>query len=258
MLVSVVTPSHNCSAFISETIQSVLNQSFLGWELIVVDDCSTDKSVELIQFFVNLDSRIKLIQLTNNSGAAVARNTAISAAKGRYIAFLDSDDLWLPDKLEKQLVFMQKSNYPFSYTAYDKIDQYGKRFGHVGVPDMVSYTDLLMIPSIGCLTAMYDTEYFGKVFMPMIRKRQDLGLWLCLLKKTDYAYGLNENLALYRVRKDSISANKVDAARFTWRLYRKVEGLNLIKSGYYFTFYAISGLFRHKFPFLARMLGFLK
>lgn len=257
-IVSIITPSHNSAPFISETIQSVLNQSFSDWELIIVDDCSTDNSVDVIQSFVERDSRIKLIQLSENSGAAVARNRAIEAAQGRYIAFLDSDDLWLPDKLKKQLAFMQTNDYPFCYAAYDKRDEHGQVFGHIGVPDRVSYSDLLKMCSIGCLTAMYDTEYFGKVTMPLIRKRQDLGLWLKLLKKTEYAYGLNQTLAQYRVRTDSISANKANAAKFTWRLYREVEGLNLMKASYYFSHYALRGLLRTKAPGLARMLGVLK
>jgi teichuronic acid biosynthesis glycosyltransferase TuaG len=257
-MISVITPSHNCSAFISETIQSVLLQSFSDWEMIIVDDCSSDNSVEVIQPFVEQDSRIKLIQLSENSGAAVARNSAIEAAQGRYIAFLDSDDLWLPNKLEKQLAFMQANDYPFSYGAYDKIDENGQVFGHIGVPDRVFYSDLLKMCSIGCLTAMYDTAYFGKVYMPLIRMRQDFGLWLRLLKKTDYAYGLNETLAQYRVRNDSISANKANAAKFIWRLYRDVEGLNLIKSSYYFSHYVVRGLLRTKAPGLARLLGVLK
>ena len=258
VVTSIITPSHNSTQFISATIQSVLNQSISDWELIIVDDCSSDNSVEVVQSFVERDSRIKLIQLSENSGAAVARNRAIEAAQGRYIAFLDSDDLWLPGKLEKQLAFMQANNYPFTYAAYDKIDENGQVFGHIGVPDRVCYSDLLKTCSIGCLTAIYDTEYFGKVTMPLIRKRQDLGLWLKLLKKTEYAYGLNETLAQYRVRTDSISANKANAAKFTWRLYREVEGLNLLKASYYFSHYAVRGLLRTKAPGLARRLGVLK
>lgn len=258
MLVSIITPSYNSAHFIFDTIQSVLNQSFSDWEMIIVDDCSTDSSVEVVQSFIAQDSRIRLIQLYENSGAAVARNAAIEAAQGRYISFLDGDDLWLPDKLERQLVFMQSNNYPFTYAAYDKIDVQGQVFGHIGVLDRVSYSDLLKMCSIGCLTAMYDTKYFGKVAMPLMRKRQDLGLWLRLLKRTDYAYGLNETLAQYRVRTDSISANKFNAAKFTWRLYRDVEGLSLSKAIYYFSHYALRGLLRTKAPSLAKMIGFLK
>lgn len=226
--------------------------------MIIVDDCSSDNSVEVIRSFADQDPRIKLIQLAENSGAAVARNTAIEAAKGRYIAFLDSDDAWLPNKLEKQIAFMQENNYPFTYAAYDKVNESDEVFGHVGVPSKVAYSDLLKSCSIGCLTAIYNTEYFGKVYMPLIRKRQDLGLWLKLLKKTEYAYGLNETLGLYKVRSDSISANKKSAALFTWRLYREVEKINLLKAIYYFSHYAVRGLLRTKYPGVARALGILK
>ncbi|MCO4322416.1 glycosyltransferase family 2 protein [Aliidiomarina quisquiliarum] len=257
-LVTIITPSYNSSIFILKTLKSVTSQSFDNWEMIIVDDCSSDNSVEVIQSFADQDPRIKLIQLAENSGAAVARNTAIEAAKGRYIAFLDSDDAWSPDKLAKQLAFMQANDYPFTFAAYDKVDEAGKVFGHVGVPDKVTYSDLLKSCSIGCLTAMYDTEFFGKVYMPLIRKRQDLGLWLKLLKKTKYAYGLNETLGFYKVRKDSISANKKSAALFTWRLYRDIEKLSLPKASYYFSHYAVRGLLRTKYPGVARFLGILK
>ena len=256
--VSIITPSYNCSSFVSETIGSILSQSFTDWELILVDDCSSDNSVEIIQSFVEFDPRIKLIKSSENSGAAVARNKGIESAKGRYITFLDSDDIWLQDKLEKQLSFMKTNQYSFTYAAYNKINEDGQVFERIGVPDRVSYSDLLKMCSIGCLTAMYDTEYFDKVYMPLIRKRQDLGLWLRLLKKTDYAHGLNHALAQYRVREDSISANKASAAKYTWRLYRDVEGLNLFKAIYYFSHYAINGLLRTKFPKIARFFGILK
>src|SRR5690554_4163648 len=257
-LVSIISPSYNSSSYITNTIDSVLSQTNNNWEMLIIDDCSTDNSVEVIQSFIDKDPRIKLIQLTENSGAAVARNKGIEAAKGRYIAFLDSDDAWSPDKLEKQLAFMQANDYPFTFAAYDKVNEAGKVFGHVGVPDKVTYSDLLKSCSIGCLTAMYDTQFFGKVYMPLIRKRQDLGLWLKLLKKTKYAYGLNETLGFYKVRKDSISANKKIAALFTWRLYRDIEKLSLPKASYYFSHYAVRGLLRTKAPGLARMLGVLK
>lgn len=257
MSISIITPSYNSAGFILNTIRSVIDQTVSNWELIIVDDCSTDNSIEVIEGFVDKDPRIKLIQLTENSGAAVARNKGIEAAKGRYIAFLDSDDVWSPDKLEKQLAFMQANDYPFTFAAYDKVDEAGKVFGHVGVPDKVTYSDLLKSCSIGCLTAMYDTEFFGKVYMPLIRKRQDLGLWLKLLKKTKYAYGLNETLGFYKVRKDSISANKKSAALYQWRIYRDIEHLSLIKSFYYFAHYAIRGLLKTKFPKVAKLLGIL-
>lgn len=257
VMVSVVTPCHNSSDFIAETIQSVLDQSFLDWELILVDDYSSDSTCDLIREFIAEDARIQLIQLPTNQGAAVARNAAIKIARGRYISFLDSDDIWMADKLEKQLNFMQSGGYPFTYTAYDKIDENGLKFGHVGVPKKVSYYDLLKMCSVGCLTAIYDAEYFGKVYMPLIRKRQDLGLWLKLLKVSTYAYGLNVSLARYRVRKQSISANKFSAAKYTWRLYREVERLNFFAAFYFFLHYAVRGLLRTKAPIIARLFGIL-
>lgn len=256
--VSIITPLYNCFEYLEKTLQSVLDQTFQDWELIMVDDCSTDGSFEIAKAFAKQDERINILQLRENSGAAVARNKGTEAAKGRYIAFLDSDDVWLPHKLETQIAFMQANDYPFTFAAYDKVNEAGKVFGHVGVPDKVTYSDLLKSCSIGCLTAMYDTEFFGKVYMPLIRKRQDLGLWLRLLKKTKYAYGLNETLGLYKVRSDSISANKKSAALFTWRLYRDIEKLSLLKASYYFSHYAIRGVLRTKFPRIARALGVLK
>jgi glycosyltransferase involved in cell wall biosynthesis len=257
MSVSIITPVHNASRYIGESIESVLGQSFSDWEMIIVDDCSTDNSVNIIQSFSDNDSRINLIQLSENSGAAVARNAAIGAAQGRYIAFLDSDDIWMPHKLATQLAFMQSNNYPFVYSAYGKIDEEGRVIGHIGVPDKVSYSDLLKTCSIGCLTAIYDTAYFGKVTMPLIRKRQDFGLWLKLLKEVDFAYGIKDTLGQYRVRSNSISSNKASTVTYTWRLYREIEKLSVIKASYYFLHYAMRGVLRTKAPGLARKLGVL-
>lgn len=257
-LVSIITPSHNASQFITETIESVFLQSYPDWELIVVDDCSTDNSIDIITSSVKQDARVNLIELEKNSGAAVARNAAIKAAQGRYIAFLDSDDIWLPNKLERQIDYMKKNEIAFSYSAYEKIDETGKVIGNVGVPDKLGYGDLLKVCSIGCLTAIYDTHMIGKVYMPLIRKRQDLGLWLKILKKIPYAYATPGILAQYRVRGDSISANKKVAAQYTWKLYREVEGLSFLRASYYFAHYAVNGVLRTKLPKLAKLLGVLK
>lgn len=257
-VISVVMPVYNGEAFIAESIRSVMQQSFHDWELIVVDDASADSSVDLVQVLCAEDGRIRLIQLEQNSGAAVARNAAFESARGRYIAFLDGDDLWLPHKLERQLAFMEQTGATFSFSAYEKIDLNGNHLSTIGVPVRVMYKDMLKNSSIGCLTAMYDTHYFGNVYMPDIRKRQDLGLWLALLKRTAYAYGLNESLAKYRVRPGSISANKLSAAQYQWCLYRDVEKLSLLDSSYYFAHYAVRGLLRTKAPVLARILGVLE
>ena len=258
MPVTVVMPAFNSVLFISASINSVLSQTYQDWELIIVDDFSVDNSSEIVQSFMLLDPRIQFIPLVKNVGAAEARNIAIKAAKTRYIAFLDSDDVWLPYKLEKQLAFMEVNNYPFSYSSYDKIDEHGQVIEHVGVPDKVSYTDLLKTNSIGCLTAIYDADYFGKVYMPTNTKREDFATWLQLLKRVEYAHGLNETLAQYRVYSNQSSAKKMNMAAENWRLYRQIEELNLLKASYYFLHYIVKGLLRTKAPRLAKILGVLK
>jgi len=256
--VSVITPLYNCSDYIEKTIESVISQTYKDWEMIMVDDCSEDDSLTIAQRFASLDSRIKVFALEENAGAAAARNHAIREASGRYIAFLDSDDRWLPHKLEAQLGFMQDRDVAFSFSAYEKINELGNVVATVGVPDRVGYEDLLKVCSIGCLTAMYDTEKLGKVYMPLIRKRQDLGLWLKILKNEPYAYGLQQVLARYQLRKNSISANKLSAARYTWKLYRECERLNLFYAGYYFVHYAVNGILRTHLPRVAKRVGGFK
>lgn len=257
-LVSIITPSYNAEKYLSHTIESVLAQTYQNWEMLIVDDCSPDNANQLIENYAAKDSRIKLIKLEKNSGAAVARNKAIELASGRYIAFLDSDDRWVPHKLERQISFMQENQVAFSYTAYEKLNEDGMVVGRMGVPNKVNYSDLLKVCSIGCLTAIYDAEMLGKIYMPLIRKGQDLGLWLRILKKIPYAYGLNEVLAQYQLRPDSISAKKGEKARYIWQLYREIEELGRIKAAYYFSHYAVAGVLRTRFPNAARLFGVLK
>lgn len=246
-LVSIITANYNCEKFIDDTVTSVLNQTYQNWEMIIVDDESSDKSVEMIHKYVEKNSRIKLIQLKKNSGAAVARNRAIEAAKGRFIAFLDSDDLWTTDKLEKQISFMLNNNYDFTYTNYDLIDENSIRYGKTFIAKTEStYHDLLATCSIGCLTVIYDTKKLGKVYMPLILKRQDYGLWLKILKQIEKAYCLNESLAIYRIRNNSISSNKFKAASYQWKIYREIEKLSILKSSYYFMYYAYNGFKKYK------------
>lgn len=232
-LVSIVTPVHNSEAFIEGCIRSVLTQTYENWEHILVDDCSTDNSTGIVRKFAEKHSRIKLIELEVNSGAGIARNKAIEAAKGKYIAFLDSDDLWAPEKLTRQLRFMQDNNHYFTFTSYNSINENGDDISRiVKAKERVTYNSALFKNPIGCLTVIYDCNYFGKQYMPAIRKRQDYALWLLLLKKAD-AFGLNEILATYRLRSDSISANKFDLLKYEWKIYREVEGLSLLKSLFY-------------------------
>lgn len=245
-LVSVITANYNAEAFIQQAIDSVLAQQYEQWELLIVDDCSTDNSINIINTYVESDERIKLIKLEQNSGPAIARNRALAEAKGRYIAFLDSDDLWKEDKLVKQIAFMQAQNIPFSYTSYDLTNEDDEDKGEFLVNGKVDYYSLLKTCDIGCLTAIYDTSVLGKVDMPIILRRQDYGLWLRLLKKTPFAYALEDKLATYRLRKNSISSNKRKAAAYQWKIYREIEKLSLVKSSYHFVQYALNGLLKYK------------
>lgn len=253
-LVSIITPSFNASKYIDLTLKSILSQTYSNWELIIVDDCSSDSTCEIVQQFIKQDSRIKLVKLEQNSGAAVARNTGIENAKGRFIAFLDSDDTWHPQKLEKQIEFMEKNNYAFTYTQYHQVNEFGEVIGTLNFPKKVNYRTLLKTCIIGCLTVIYDTSKIGKVYFPLIRKRQDFALWLKILKKVEFAYCLEEDLASYTVRSDSISANKWKAAQFNWKLYRDIEKLNIFSSIYYFSHYAIRGILRSKFKSISKLL----
>ena len=234
-LVSIITASYNTENFIKETIESVLSQTYQNWELIIIDDCSTDNSIAIIQNYLKIDSRIKLIKLEENSGAAITRNKGIQMASGTYIAFLDSDDLWMKDKLATQIAFMEKFNYNFTFTAYKKIDEKSELLPkcYAYVAEKVSYTNMVSSNKIGCLTAVYNQKNLGKMFMPIMRKRQDYGLWLAILKNEKYAYGINKPLALYRIRKFSVSSNKFELIKWNWILFYKIEKHSLIKAFYY-------------------------
>ena len=242
-LVSVITPSYNSALFISETIESVLAQSYQKWEMIIVDDCSTDHSRDIIQQYCNKDKRIKQINLTDNSGAAIARNTALLSAKGQYIAFLDSDDIWMPNKLHLQLSFMKNNNTPISFTAYQVFNEVlSDHLYSIDVPDIIDYTGYLKNTIIGMSTAIIDKAEIGIFEFYNIRTRQDTYLWISLLKKGYNAYGFNTPLMKYRVRKESISANKLKAVQRVWFLYYHLEKLGFFKSLYYLSCYGFNAL----------------
>ncbi|MDF1877897.1 glycosyltransferase family 2 protein [Sulfurimonas sp. SAG-AH-194-L11] len=244
--VSIITPSYNSQRFISQTIESVLAQTYQNWEMLIVDDLSADDSNVIIEKYIKKDNRIRLIKLEKNSGPAVARNRAIEDAQGRYIAFLDADDLWMPEKLQKQIAFMSEKKLALSYTAYDLIDEEDKNMGSFKPPRSVTYKSMLKTNSIGCLSAMYDTKYLAKVYFPDIIKKQDFALWLKILKSTDTAEGLTESLAIYRIRKVSVSSSKVKNSLFVWKIFRRYEELNVVKSIYYFIYYTLNGLLKYK------------
>ena len=232
-LVSIIMPSYNCAAFIAESIESVLAQSYQNWELLISDDCSTDGTIEVIEGYCAKDDRITFFPAETNGGAAVTRNRSITEAAGQFIAFLDSDDIWLPQKLEKQIAFMMENKIPLSYTRFNTINEDGTHAANApDLPASIDYNGLLSNQIIGCLTAVYDTEICGKVYMPLIRKRQDFGLWLKILKQGHTAHCHPDVLATYRLRTGSISSNKWSAVHYTWRLYREVEHLSLPRATY--------------------------
>ncbi|MDR4949075.1 glycosyltransferase family 2 protein [Neobacillus cucumis] len=245
--VSIITPTYNAAKFIVETIGSVKEQTFTNWEMIIVDDCSLDNTVDIVKKEIESDSRIKLIELKRNSGPARARNQAIAAAKGDFLAFLDSDDLWLPKKLEMQLLFMVKNNLAFSYTDYRIMTEDGAKTDIVfKVPSKLGYKTLLKNTMIGTLTVMLDKRKVGMVQMPLNRDcSEDFGLWLSILSRGIHAYGLNEELAIYRKSENSLSSNKFKSAKKTWNTYRKVEKINLTSSLWYFANYSINALRKH-------------
>jgi teichuronic acid biosynthesis glycosyltransferase TuaG len=238
-MISIITPSYNASAFIDQTIESVRKQTWVNWELVIVDDCSTDNTRETLKQYAAEDERIKVFYLKENSGAAIARNVALQQARGRYVAFLDSDDAWKPEKLERQLEFMRRNDYAFTFTGYELINQEGIPLNkQVSAPVKMTYHDLLKNTIIGCLTVMIDREKVGSIQMPNLRTRQDLVTWLSILKQGFTAYGLDENLADYRVGNPSISKNKIRAFKTNWFVYRKVEELNVVKAFWCFSNYA--------------------
>lgn len=242
-LVSVIMPSYNSADTIAASIESVLAQTYPHWELLVSDDCSTDHTFELIRDYAERDPRIKVEQLTENGGAGKARNSAIARARGRYIAFLDADDMWYADKLEKQLAFMQRENITLCYSAYDRFDSNGKRDSFYP-PETTCYNELLKSNVIGCLTAIYDREHCGIRYMPEIRKRQDMALWLNILKDGHRAKAIMEPLANYRLD-GGISHNKLRVLSYQWQLYRDVEKLSLPRTLITFVHYVRLGLKKH-------------
>jgi glycosyltransferase involved in cell wall biosynthesis len=238
--VSVVTPVWNAAATLAEAVASVRAQTLPDWEMILVDDGSTDRSRALAEALAAAEPRLRVLGWAENRGAAAARNAGIRAARGRYIAFLDADDRWRPEKLALQLAATAEA--PFVFSAYGRMDAAGRRLGEVPAPPRLTYAELLKGNRIGCLTALYDTAHFGKVEMPELRRRQDYGLWLKLLKRGPAARGLPQVLADYRVRPGSLSADKWAAARATWAVLRELEGLPLGRAGYCFLHYAGRGL----------------
>lgn len=242
--VTIITPVYNCEEFIEETINSVIAQTYKNWELLLIDDCSTDQSNRIIKEYIKKDSRIKYFRTKKNSGAAIARNIALDKSTGRFIAYLDADDLWKEDKLEKQINFMLENNYAFTCTAYEKIDEDGNLLKKIRLPQKVDYNLFLRNTIIQTVGVMVDTKITGKDILVMLnyRRRQDAITWSRLLKNGYNCYGVPEYLSYYRVVHNSLSSNKIKAIKMNWYWYRKIEKLNFFKACYCFIGYAFNGV----------------
>ena len=230
-LVSIITPTFNAEKYVRATLQSVVDQSYQNWEMILVDDASTDKTVKIIEDFAQKDNRIKLFKLDRNSGNGFARNVALEKAAGKYIAYLDADDLWFPMKLEKQIHFLKSKKLPFTFSFYDCIDEEGNSLNRrVEAPLELTYHQLFFCNYVGNLTAIYDVDYFGKIILEATQKRQDWRLWLTILKQIQSTKPVPEPLAFYRIRKDSISSSKFKLIKHNFGVYRDFHGFNFVFS----------------------------
>ena len=232
--VSVIMPTYNCSAYIADAVQSVRKQSYTNWELWIVDDCSIDETARVLKPFLH-DSRIHYFCLSKNGGPAAARNYGLRQASGRYIAFLDSDDVWHPQKLERQVAFMnemQPEGCHFCCTAYSKITENGKSLHYALVPPKKTgyWKMFLLSDPIGNSTVMYDYVFFGCVQAPLIPKRNDYALWLQMLRGGAICFGMEDTLTRYRVREGSVSYQKTSLIRHQWNLYRNIEKMSLFLS----------------------------
>lgn len=239
-LVSIITPTYNCAKFIARTIDSVQAQTYSNWEMIIVDDRSQDNTEEIVKQYMQKDPRIQYHLLEKNSGAAVARTTAMQLAKGAYMAFLDSDDIWMPDKLERQINWMQEKGYAFSCTAYEQIDEEDNLLNRtIKTIKKTDYNRLLLDCPVGNSSVMYDVEKMGKFEVPNIRKRNDDALWLQMLKKEKYIWGMPDVLMRYRIRQNSISSNKFKVIKYHWILYREIEHLSVVRSAFHIFWWCI-------------------
>lgn len=231
-LVSIIMPSYNCGKYIQESLESVFSQTYQNWELIIVDDCSTDNTTEIVNNLIPVDERIQFYQNASNSGAAISRNKALRQAKGRWIAFLDSDDIWEPEKLEKQVRFMEQNGYAFSYTCYQEIDENSNLTGVIiRGPKRITKKGMYCFCWPGCLTVIYDREIVGDICINDIKKNNDYAMWLKVCKKAE-CYFLDECLAKYRRgRVGSVSSHSVvKMIKWHYKLFREAEGLNVFYS----------------------------
>lgn len=245
-LVSIITPMYNASRYIAHTIAAVQKQTYTNWEMIILDDLSEDDGSQIVQEYAAKDERIRYYRAEEKCGVAKARNEAIQRAKGRYIAFLDSDDLWKPEKLEKQINFMKEKKSAFSFTACGVIDENGKSMNKVRhVPEKITYEELLHGNVIPCLTVIIDKAQVGEFSMPQMG-HEDYATWLTIIKELPEAHGMNETLGYYRVNRNSVSSNKARAVRWTWDIYRKNQKISMVKSAYYLAGHILQAMKKRK------------
>jgi len=246
--VSIITATFNSQSQIYDTYNSIKEQTFIDWEWVITDDASTDSTLKLLNEIADSDSRVKIHGLKSNSGAAVARNNSISNALGEYLAFIDSDDMWLSNKLYQQLKFMDDYDIDFCFTAYELVDESGDSLSQkvdIHLTDFVTYEDMLKKKAtLGCSTVMLKRSGFNDISMPLLRTGQDYATWLKLLKTGKNAYPLTDVLTQYRILPNSISRNKVKKAKRQWQIYREIEKLSFYKSAVCFCFYAWRAVFR--------------
>ncbi|MDR1773789.1 MAG: glycosyltransferase [Clostridioides sp.] len=242
-LVSIITPMYNAERYVEDTIKSVLNQTYKNWEMIIVDDCSNDNSPEIVKKYADIDERIVYIKVDSNKGVSHARNIALKTAKGRYIAFLDSDDIWKEEKLNEQINFMNETGAVICFTSYELIDENSNALNKIiKAPQMTQYKKLLKGNVIGSLTVLIDKEKLDFEIKLEGVPHEDYVLWLAILKRGYNAYGIDKSLAYYRKSSKSLSGNKIKAAKWTWNIYRNIEKIPLHKAIYYFVNYAINGI----------------
>lgn len=247
-LISIIVPVYNAEKFIRETMDCVIAQTYPCWELLLVEDGSRDNSVEIIETYIrdSGEERIRLICQPENMGAAKARNRGLQEAKGRYIAYLDADDLWLPEKLQHELAFIREKDAAFVFTGYEFADENGKGTGKiVHVPETLNYRQALSNTTIFTTTVMFDTQKISKELLEMpVIKSEDTALWWKVLRNGYTAFGLDENLVKYRRPGKSLSSNKLEAVRRIWNLYRKAEGMGVLDSAWHFCFWAVRAVSR--------------
>lgn len=244
-MVSIITPMYNSEAFISDTIHSILKQTYTNWELILIDDYSSDNTLLIVDSFISKNFKIKLLKNTSNQGAAICRNMGIEVARGDFIAFLDADDLWKPNKLKTQIEFMKTNRCDICFSSYDLINEDAKSLNkRIKALPILTYQKLLKSNYLGNLTGVYNAKVLGKITSPNLRKRQDWLLWLAAIKKSRKpALGIQESLAFYRVRENSMSSNKLGLLKYNYWVYKKGLGFSTLKSIIYLLRFLIEHFF---------------